>query len=51
MVLQRLIAILFEWLRTGRFPREEFRAHPAYLVLFLLVVVPLLVALAIRGLG
>jgi hypothetical protein len=51
MVLQRLIAVLFEWLSTGRFPREEFHVHPAYLVLFALIVVPVMAALTIRSFG
>jgi hypothetical protein len=47
MLFVRLIDVLLEWLTTGRFPREEFRVHPLLLVLCVLVLAPVVVALAL----
>jgi hypothetical protein len=51
MILERVAGILEEWLRTGRFPREEFRVRAGFVVLFVVIVVPIMGALTLRALG
>jgi hypothetical protein len=51
MVLARLTKVLLQWLETGRFPREEFRIHPALLILFAAIVLLMAAAVLERALG
>lgn len=49
MFYARLMDVLLDWLKTGRFPREELRVRPILAVPFFAIVLTLAIAVLLHA--